>query len=334
MYHTLTTFTTPVDQVYEEAKDFWHRLCEIFPPKQKRGPPRILLFDSRKLRSGDKGAVMQRIAQGRAGEHLADLLQFTLPEVEQWMRDKKDLEAEVLKYVEVLPEDFSADDVISHLLQISQLDSGAAYNPQTNTIVMDGHIDRDDYLMALAHEVTHAVTAVHDAEMTVSTGDLHTFQTEFYGSNRRLLRVFEAFGEGKFLVNINEFFPPIGQSYLLRSQLPSEATLKAWEWKLGELNPFIYGSPPAWALRDRSFWTRAQDLAKYLPLIAGIRVVELYNGDVRAFVREHKDIATAPPVRIWVKYCKPLLQKGRVEPRNRVVTKIAEWRQLLQNLVD
>lgn len=110
---------------------------------------------------------------------------------------------------------------------------------------------------------------------------------------------------GEFKLNLNEFFPPLGQAHLK----PEEYRARKLNWDEA-FRSISYMDP------EKQFFERAMtahSLTEHVPQIAGKLLVDIYKGDVEALVGEHPQLSQLNGPQLWVQYCKRLLTSGKLD---------------------
>lgn len=132
----------------------------------------------------------------------------------------------------------------------------------------------------LAHELTHSIVSIkEDYFRPVNVDELRQVKIPSWYRGHDIFKLEEIIRTGKVpklaQIDMNEFYTPLGTVHLLEER---------------------YQPPEYYFLPDR------------LPQMAGDLLVKLYQGDIRAFMREHPQIAFLSSEELWQKYCTPLLR--------------------------
>lgn len=139
----------------------------------------------------------------------------------------------------------------------------------------------DDFDELLAHELTHSVVFFREDDdyRTINFDELSQVKIPSWYTGQDVSKLKEMIVKGKIpeseqVVNMGEFYTPLGTAHLLGEK---------------------YQQPEYYFLPNR------------LPQMAGDLLVKLYQGDIKAFMREHPKIAFLSSEELWQKYCAPLL---------------------------
>lgn len=183
-----------------------------------------------------------------------------------------------------------------------------AYVPDGHVIVLNGYADADTYKTnaALIEEVTHAATFVQGRSYS-HVNDLAVVQRDAMpGFGLRLSQgVIKYLGRYNPTIEVNEFFPPLGEAFLLSSNYRSDSA-RAIEYIEGLLLA-LEKSPD-----DLNNKNLLSDCVNHLPRLAGDFLVQQYQGDTRAIMCAHPTLTDMNAKQLWAEYCLPLLEKGRL----------------------
>lgn len=182
------------------------------------------------------------------------------------------------------------------------------YIHKGHVIVLNGYATADTYgaNSALLEEVTHAATFIQGkslAHVDDLNGVLNDSNPGF--GNRLSQGIVKYLGKPNPPIEVNEFFPPLGEAFLLGLNYQSdsartieyiEALLLALEKSPGNIN----------------HKNALIDCVVHLPRLAGDFLLRQYQRDVRAIMRAHPTLTDMSSKQLWAEYCLPLLEKGRL----------------------
>jgi hypothetical protein len=156
--------------------------------------------------------------------------------------------------------------------------------------------------LSVSEEVTHAATFVEGEEIWRFSDSLSDFDGFRPGFGKRLQREAERIGLFVVPMNINEYFAPIGQAYLLGDEYPLE-----WAWeKAFPKDAFTFPVTE----KESELYTR---IFEHLPRLAGELLVKSYDKDIPRLVRENTEMFSSTRDSIWEDYCVPLLKTGKLK---------------------
>ncbi len=257
--------TAPREFVYMDIQKQWQELSRLFSKNDPRGVPILAIFNVEDV--------------NKEGWKVAETLEFH-PET---------------------PSEEAVKDIISRTYDNF---GSCRYSRDNHAVVINRAESNGRYPLALAEEVTHSVVPVDDEILKLGVEDFREFNGHSYGFGNLVYRVLEPLKIGEFKLNLNEFFPPIGQAHVK----PEEYKARKLNWD-GAFRSISYMDA------EKQFFERAMrahSLTEHVPQIAGKLLVDLYKGDVEALVREHPQLAHLDGTHLWVQYCKPLMTSGKL----------------------
>lgn len=132
---------------------------------------------------------------------------------------------------------------------------------------------KEEFNQTKAHEVTHSVVFLKEgSNRDVSINELRGIRHRSWES-KTMAQIVEDRGLTSVELDLNEFFPPLGEAHLLKE-----------------------------GYRQMSY-----GLVERIPILAAELLIGLYQRDISALVREHPRIAFLSSDDLWNKYCMPLL---------------------------
>lgn len=263
--------TAPIDLVYREMVSYWSDLSKLFSKSDPRGPPRIATIN-----------VEDPI-------ETPDLIRETL----QFYPDKPS-EKETI---------WILTSFCMHRL--------SHYNPHWHVIFINR---AEDYkISSLAEEVTHSVVSVPEGNVEVpyeSFRDFNGYAPNFGNIISEALDTCLSSPQETWLVNLSEFFPPLGHAHLLQEVLDTD-----WVKVFRELISEYSDEDCEGAVEFKGPLAKLNpinNLIEHLPRIVGELMVKLYEGDIEALLREHPQLPHLDGPQLWAQYCKPLLSYGKL----------------------
>lgn len=175
------------------------------------------------------------------------------------------------------------------------------YISRSHVIAFNATKPRAAAPLTVSEEVTHAATFIKAGEIWRFSDSFGSFNGYQPGFGRRLQREAERIGLLVVPMDVNEFFVPIGQAYLLGEEY---AEWWAWEKAFPE-DGFTFSVTEG----ERELYT---SIFRHLPRLAGELLVELYHKDIPRLVHEHGDMFSSNRDTIWDSYCVPLLKTGKL----------------------
>ena len=160
----------------------------------------------------------------------------------------------------------------------------------TQDIIDKGVLDQG----ALTEEVTHAATSLPNSQIRVTKNVIENFDGYSMGFGKELLSRLQRSYQDGFLLGINEFFVSLGQAVLSvdSSSILSEV-----------INETISSGNPYYV----------DDLIYHIPQLAGLLLLQQYNGDANTVISSHPEILTLDANGIWEQFCLPLLTHGKLD---------------------
>jgi hypothetical protein len=258
--------TEPKEVVYMDIQRQYEELSRLFSKKDSRGVPILAIFDVEDI---DKESWRVR---------------------------------ETLEFYPETPSEETIKDIVSRTYDSF---GSCRYSRDNHAVIINRAVSNGRYPLALAEEVTHSVVPVDDEIVKVGPEDFREFNGYSAGFGSLVYRVLEPLKIGEFKLNLNEFFPPLGQAHLK----PDELRARKYDWErafrsIGYMHP------------EKQFFERAMrahSLVEHVPQIAGKLLVDTYKRDIEALVREHPQLVNLSGSQLWVQYCKPLLTSGKLE---------------------
>ncbi|MBI4142007.1 hypothetical protein HY484_03725 [Candidatus Woesearchaeota archaeon] len=201
--------------------------------------------------------------------------------------------------VEVYPEIFSQDKMLNEFIKL--MNQG---KPVYKTEIHAIGINRSQtsivrFYSDIAEEVTHAVIGAKEPVFFYDHLPKKIHHTS-------IETIVQGFSDAEKIVNADEFFPSIGENYLLQRISRLRYSPNRWDF-LKKLSPVIKKEKD-WEQQkeDLKYWV--SELFIYLPQIAGDELVKQYNYDSEQLLKKHPDILTLTGIEIWQKYCFPILK--------------------------
>ena len=168
-----------------------------------------------------------------------------------------------------------------------------AYTGELNILLFN--LNRIENEGALTEEVTHAATALPNSCVRVNKDVIESFDGYSPRLGKKLLSQLQNCCPDEFVLGINEFFVPLGQSALL---VDSEARLSEG------INEVLSSSSSPYGVYDFIY---------HIPQLAGLLLLQQYNGDVNTVISSHPEILTLDANGIWEQFCLPLLTHGKLD---------------------
>lgn len=182
-----------------------------------------------------------------------------------------------------------------------------SYLSWSHTIVINGESSKkktpSEFRMALTEEEVHAASYLTDSSIyrpPEAFRDFNAFRADF-GLN--VERVLNNLGFPVATMDLNEFFPPIGQSLLLGDDYPEH--FDTW-------NIFNRTDIPS----THNARIAIASVMKHFPRLAGELLVKQYNRDIEELIHSHPDLFKSTATELWENYCVPLLTAGGVESQS------------------
>jgi hypothetical protein len=257
----------PRELVYIDIQRQWQELSRLFSKDDPRGAPLLAIFN---VENVDK-----------EGWKVKDTLEFH--------------------------PDTPPEETVKRIISGTYDTFGACrYSKDVHAVVINRAVSNGHFPMTLAEEVTHSVIPVTHEIVRLAPEDFKEFNGYAKGFGDLAYRILQPLKIGEFKLNLNEFFPPIGQVHLEPNRFDTEK----YDWEKAFR---VTESMPSYS-EDLFFRKamRAHNLTEHVPQIAGALLVGAYKGDIGALVREHPQLAHLDGTQLWVQYCKPLLTSGKL----------------------
>ena len=266
--------TASVKELYCDMSEKWEILSELFSKQDERGKPRLALFNIDYGNNAQcENTFFRRLKFFAGFECMPGRIPF---------EDKKDIFETFLKYAPI-----------------------AGYNHYYNLIAINRQaMPQEDYEFAMPEEVTHSIVQIKEDIIPVDAIATAAFNgySSYFG--HKIHSALKLLGIEEFDVEIDEFFPPLGQIHILGKDADK------YKCSLDDaVNSKTYFQP------EKTKEERAKDISGlvcYLPALAGFMLVRQYKNDVRALLREHPSLTNLDGQQVWESYCKPLLMHGKL----------------------
>ncbi|OGH05985.1 MAG: hypothetical protein A2W22_03615 [Candidatus Levybacteria bacterium RBG_16_35_11] len=152
----------------------------------------------------------------------------------------------------------------------------------------------------LAEEITHASTFI-EGDVLVITRDFKDFNGYVDDFGARLVRQSKRIELPFMFLDVNEFFAPIGEAFLLGEKYKDD-----WGWqKAFPSEPFTFPVSE----NELSLYTR---VFVHLPRLAGEMLVRIYRKDTPRLIAENPTLLSSSAASIWENFCLPLLKNGEL----------------------
>lgn len=265
--------TASIRELYSDMSDKWEILSELFSKKDERGKPRLAVFTANYKKTG----------------FFRNMGNF-------WR---------VLHSLKFCPDDFPEKEESNLCKEIIGNYITASYSSRHHAVVMNlAEIPRDLYQFAMAEEVTHSVVRVNNGMISVSRDEAAAFRGYSAHFGLSLISSLKFVGLGRFNADMDEFFPPLGQSHFLGKEVHK------YGWALDEqVSSMAYFHP------ERTRRENADEISRhmhYISSVAGFMLAKQYKYDLRALLREHPSLTNLDGRQVWEMYCKPLLIRGKI----------------------
>lgn len=266
--------TASIGELYNDMSEKWEILFELFSKKDERGKPRLAVFN---IDYGNK-----------------DICENTFFRRLRFFAGLK-----------CLPRGMSFEckkDIFKSFLEGSHL---AGYNHYYNLIAFNRQaMPQEHYEFAMPEEVTHSIVQIKEDIISVDAIATAAFNgySSYFG--HKIYSALKLLNIEEFDVEIDEFFPPLGQIHILGKDAAKYSCCLD-----DAVNSKTFFQP------EKSKEERAKDifgLISYLPALAGMMLVKQYKCDVRALLREHPSLTNLDGKQVWEMYCKPLLIHGKL----------------------
>lgn len=258
--------TAPREFVYMDMQKQWQELSRLFSKSNQRGTPILAIFNVDDV--------------SKKGWKVAETLEFH-------------------------PEKPSEEAVRDILSRTYDSFGSCRYSRDNHAVIINRAVSNGHYPMALAEEVTHSVVPVDNHIVKVGSEDFREFNGYSPTFGSLVYRILVPLKIGEFKLDLNEFFPPVGQAHVK----PDESRASKYDWERA-FRTISYMHPES-QFFERAM--RAHSLIQHVPQIAGKILADSYKGDIEALVREHPQLAHLDGTQLWVQYCKPLLTSGKLE---------------------
>lgn len=156
----------------------------------------------------------------------------------------------------------------------------------------------------IAEEVTHSAQRVKDNCVHTPTETVIGWKVPYPKFGQQLYKTLQSLNIISFNQNIDEFFTPIGQTYLRGKYHHID-----WEKKLKKFRKRFYTRKRA----QRTNNILTLNLVEHIPSSIGGVLVDLYNHDVEALIRENPELPHLDGTQLWEQYCMPLLLEGEIK---------------------
>jgi hypothetical protein len=265
--------TASIKELYNDMSEKWEILSELFSKQDERGKPGLAVFNANYRKTG----------------FFRNIGNF-------WR---------VLYSLKFCPDDFPEKEESNLCREIIENYITAFYSNKYHAVVMNrAEIPQDLYQFAMAEEVTHSVVHVNNGMISVSRDEAAAFKgySAYFGLS--LVSSLRFAGLDTFNADMDEFFPPLGQSHFLGKEV------QKYDWALDEqVSSMAYFHP------ERARQENADEISRhmhYISSVAGFMLVKQYKHDVRALLREHPSLANLDGKQVWKMYCRPLLIHGKL----------------------
>ena len=249
--------------IYLQAGDYWQRLKPFFPRAGSLLMPQFIFFN-------DPGGQLPFVVDNSG---------------------KKPLQPESL------PEELTSRGLHSAAIYINHLHT-VGINLQEISRHQELDMDLD-----LSEEITHAATCIDGGEIWMLSRGMEAFDGFMPGFGSALSQIIKRLNLPFLIMDVNEFFPPLGQCVLLGESYPEHWV---WEKAIIEMAPLDFSSKPEVA-------PLLEKIIFHLPRLAGELLVKQYNRDVQAILEDHPSLLKLKGRELFDEYCIPLLINGRLE---------------------
>ncbi|MBI3619594.1 hypothetical protein HY214_00375 [Candidatus Roizmanbacteria bacterium] len=162
-------------------------------------------------------------------------------------------------------------------------------------VVPESKLDTTEAKFALGEETTHAMCNFPYGSFNVLKAELTGLSISLRKTVGEAARKVISNSKGKYIrVNMNEFFPPLGNTLLFGQEYLDYA----------------------WQELDHD-WSENENLSQvfldHLPQIATLHLLAEFKGDVEKLLKKHPDIITADADTLWKNYCLPYLNPKRLK---------------------
>lgn len=251
------------EDVYLQANSYWQRLKPFFPRADKLSMPQFIFFND----------------SGGQPPFLVDNF------------GKKSLQPEIL------PEELTSRGLHSAAIYINHL-----HIIGINLQEISRHQELD-LALDLSEEITHAATCIDGGEIWMLPRGMETFDGFMPGFGLALSQIIERLRLPFAVMDVNEFFPPLGQCALLGETYPEH-----WVWQTAiiDMAALDFSSKPEVA-------PLLEKIIFHLPRLAGELLVKQYNRDVQAILEDNPSLLKLKGRELFDEYCIPLLINGRLK---------------------
>lgn len=211
--------------------------------------------------------------------------------------------------VEVYPDKFSPDKMLNEF--ITWMKRGKpVYKSAVHAICLNrNRTSTVRFYSDMAEEVTHSVIEAKDPILWYD-------KLPEKINHQSLEALIQKLPKANKLISLNEFFPSLGESRLLRNT--SRLKYDKNRWHIFSELRFILANDPYLQegnttetklkkeIKELNWWL--SEVFLYLPQIAGDEIVKQHGCDADKVLKEHPDILTATGIELWQKYCYPQLK--------------------------
>ncbi|MDD4877991.1 MAG: hypothetical protein PHO02_03065 [Candidatus Nanoarchaeia archaeon] len=266
--------TASVQELYEDMSEKWEILSELFSRQDIRGKPALAVFNINY--DGKKGIFSSILRKAKFFAGFKSMPSGISPEC------KNDLFVEFMK-----------------------IETMGAYSRYYNLVALNRQaLSNWWYPFAMPEEVTHSIVQVADDEILVEKESVASFNgySSYFG--HKIHSALKCLEIENFTVEMDEFFPPFGQSHFLGKELN-----KFMPCLEETINAKAYFQP------GKSKEERQKDVKETLyrlPSLAGFMLAKQYKHDMGALMKEHPLLPYLGGKQIWKSYCLPILINGKL----------------------
>lgn len=190
-------------------------------------------------------------------------------------------------------------------LNIVKYYDAAFYEPELHAILFNRADPKCQhyYVPVAIEEAAHSVLSISDGNITNDAVDVASYKGHSGCFGNALSRALRSAGLETIVMDINEFFPPLAQAYMIGILDGEPAFFEQAAESITYFQPEKTSAERAEAMQSHML---------HLPQVAGYMLAKQYKYDIEALLREHPSLPHLSGPEIWESYCLPILVNGRL----------------------